>query len=243
HARDQLAHEDGFGQVIFDAQLEPANLVLDGLLTGEQYDRDARVLRLLFYPPHEFVPVEAGQTRIAQDQVRREVFDLGQRIVAVGRGGDTVSSLLQADLEDTHAPRVCVHQKKLFLRHRMLPRAEALKAFAQVSSSSANLQSYCEVPSAHGSTMSVVGRGAGRDRFGATVGFGGGVTSGSMGTSASARADSMLTRWRRSGPTVSVSGFRPGGSVATRASAAPTSVAGCATDASCSKPSALAPAT
>ena len=40
HARDELADEDRLGEVVLDAELEAADLVLDRLLAREEDDRD-----------------------------------------------------------------------------------------------------------------------------------------------------------------------------------------------------------
>ena len=60
HARDQLAHEDRLGEVVLDAQLQTANLVLDGLLTGEEHDGDVRVLRPILHATDELVAIQPG---------------------------------------------------------------------------------------------------------------------------------------------------------------------------------------
>ena len=44
HARDELAHEDRLGEVVLDAELEAADLVLDRFLAREEDDRNARPL-------------------------------------------------------------------------------------------------------------------------------------------------------------------------------------------------------
>ena len=91
HARDELAHEDGLGEVVLDAELEAPDLVLDRLLAGQEDDGDGRPLGPLLQLAHEGVAVELGQARVAEDQVGRERLDLGERVEAVGGRGDAVA--------------------------------------------------------------------------------------------------------------------------------------------------------
>ena len=118
HPGDELAHEDGLREVVLDAQLEPADLVLDRLLAREKDDRDRRPLGALLELAHQGVPVELGQPRVAENEVRRERLDLGERIEPVCGRGDAVASLLQADFEHAHAPRIRVDEKQFLLGHR-----------------------------------------------------------------------------------------------------------------------------
>ena len=80
HARDQLAHEDGLGEVVLDAELEAADLVLDRLLAREEHDRDRGPLGLLLEPAHQRVAIERGKAGVGEDQIGRRVLDLRERV-------------------------------------------------------------------------------------------------------------------------------------------------------------------
>ena len=75
HAREQLADEDGLGEVVLDAELEPADLVLDRALRREEDDGDRRPLAALPEAADERVAVDLGQLRVGDDEVRRLVLD------------------------------------------------------------------------------------------------------------------------------------------------------------------------
>jgi hypothetical protein len=49
-------------------------------------------------------------TRVAEDEVRRERFDLGERVESVDGRRHAVAGLLQADLEYANAARVRVDE-------------------------------------------------------------------------------------------------------------------------------------
>ncbi len=116
-AREQLADEDRLGEVVLDAELETADFVLDRALAREEDDRDARPLGALLEAPHEGVAVELRQPGVGQDEVRCGQLQLGQGVEAVGRRGDGIPRLFEADLQDPHAPRIRVDQQELELRH------------------------------------------------------------------------------------------------------------------------------
>ena len=136
HAREQLADEDGLREVVLDAELEPADLVLDRALRREEDDRDARPLAALPEAADERVAVELRQLRVGDDEVGRLVLDHLERGRAVVRARDVVASLAQADLEDPHAARVGVDEEDLLLRHETpgkdRPRARSGQRFREI---------------------------------------------------------------------------------------------------------------
>src|SRR5262249_54027487 len=58
HARDDLLDVDRLGQVLLDAELEAADLVLDGLGAGEEDERDLVPLRPLLQALTQAEPIE-----------------------------------------------------------------------------------------------------------------------------------------------------------------------------------------
>ena len=119
HARDELAHEDRLGEVVLDAELEPADLVFDRFLARQKDDRDRGPFRTLFEPPDERIAVHAGQLGVGEDEIGRRELDLAEGIHAVSSRGDAVAGFLEADFEDPHTARVGVHQQELLLRQRV----------------------------------------------------------------------------------------------------------------------------
>nr|WP_231864925.1 hypothetical protein [Sorangium cellulosum] len=117
HARDELAHEDRLGQVVLDAELQPADLVLDGPLAREEDDRDRGPVGVLLHLADEGISVHVGEARVAEDEVRRGDLELRESVRSVLRGGHAVTGLFQADLEDPNAARIRVDQEELLLGH------------------------------------------------------------------------------------------------------------------------------
>jgi hypothetical protein len=122
---DQLANEDGLGEVVLHPQLEAADLVLDRLLAGEEHDGDLPPVRVLLEATDERVAVHLGQARVAEDQIGHRELDLLERVEAVLGGGHAVAGLLQADFEDPDAARVRVDKEELLFGHLGSTRAKA----------------------------------------------------------------------------------------------------------------------
>ena len=147
YPRQELAHEDGLGEVILDAQLEAADLVLDRFLTREEDHRNVRPLRSILEALDERVAVELRQAGVAQDEVRRLQLDLREGVEAVGGSRDAVTSLLKADLEDPHASRVGVHQQELLLGHGQPGLSFALSVMRKFCTAALNFAvRECSVP-------------------------------------------------------------------------------------------------
>ena len=111
HARQELPDEDRLRQVVLDAELEAANLVLDRLLARQEDDGDDGPLRLLLELPDERVAVELREARVGEDEIGRREIELRQRVLPVGGRGYAVAGLLQADFEHADAARIGVHQQ------------------------------------------------------------------------------------------------------------------------------------
>ena len=123
-ARDDLFDVDRLGEVVLDAQLEPADLVLDVGLRRQEDERDRRPVGVLLEPLDELEAVHLRHLGVGDDEVGRRGLDLAERVEPVDRGRDVEAGLLQADFENAKALGVTVDEKEALLGHLLLPEVE-----------------------------------------------------------------------------------------------------------------------
>ena len=111
HAGDDLFDVDRLGEVVLDAELQPADLALDRGIARQEDERDRREVRALLDPLDEREPIPAGQARVRQDQVGQRQRHHVERALRVGRGRDAVARFAQADLEHAQAPGVGIDEQ------------------------------------------------------------------------------------------------------------------------------------
>src|SRR4029077_20573722 len=97
---DDLFDVDRLGQIILDAELEAADLVLDRGLAREEYERDISPVcrRSYFLAELEAVDV-VRKLGLADDQVGRVQLELVERILDGHRRRDGKPRLAQGHLE------------------------------------------------------------------------------------------------------------------------------------------------
>src|SRR5690606_13712889 len=116
-SHDEFTHEDGLRKIVLHPQLEPPDLVLYALLTGQKHDGNRRQARHLFDSSNQFVSVDAGEPRIGEDEIGRGKLQLSQSILTICSSSDTEARLLQAYFKDPHTGRVRVDKEQLLFGH------------------------------------------------------------------------------------------------------------------------------
>ncbi len=108
--RRDLFDVDRLGQVVGDAELEPADLVFDRGLPGQEDERDLGPLRAQLERLAEREAVHVVHLGVRDDEVRLGSLYLVQGVTAVGRRRDVVACLLERDLEDAQATDIAVDE-------------------------------------------------------------------------------------------------------------------------------------
>ena len=109
-ARADLFDVDGLREVVLDAELEAAHLVLDGGVRREEEERNLSPVGMLLEAAAKLEAVEAGQLDVGDDHLGRLRGDARERIGTAGGRLDDVAVLLEVDLEQPQALGVPVDE-------------------------------------------------------------------------------------------------------------------------------------
>ncbi len=110
-ASRHLFDVDGFDEVVLDAEFQAADLVLDGLGRGQEYEGDPCPVGVVLDLGAKLEAVATGQARIRDDQIGFAVFENEQRLIDVFGGRDGEARLAQADLEHAATSSVAVDEE------------------------------------------------------------------------------------------------------------------------------------
>ena len=116
-AGDDLLDVDRLGQVVVDAQLEAADLVLDRVLGGQEDERDLTPVGVDPHPAPQLEAVAVGERRLRDDEVRRVELELVERVVDRHGGRDREPCFAQRHFEDPQAASVPINEEQALLRH------------------------------------------------------------------------------------------------------------------------------
>ena len=116
-ASNHLANVNRLGEVVFDAELEPANLAFDRPIARQKHERDMGPLRFLSQLLDELEAVQVAEGRVGEDQIRPVGVQDLQGLPHAGTPGHVVARVPEAHLEHSETTGVGIDDEEILLGH------------------------------------------------------------------------------------------------------------------------------